>query len=341
MSTAPASRPAKAASSEGRSRTTTADTARTRAFVRALPVPSTARAIARLIASSVVDGEAERPIKGIGSLSTVESDVLAFCDATRAAERLATTRASTIIVPRGADAKPRPDQTFLVVDDVRATFIDVVHLLLPDSARPRDPSPGVDPVALVDSSAIVATSACIGGNVVIGPRTRVAPGAVIYDDCHIGSDCVIGPNAVVGWVGLAYHDRADGRRAFFPHLAGVRIGSGVDIGAQACVCRGMLSHTIIGDDVKIGSLVYVSHGVVVEARAWLSAGTAIAGHATIAREALLGIGSVVIDNVMLDAGVLVGGGSVVTRHAAAGSKLYGVPARPVPTMRRFGPTPRD
>jgi acetyltransferase-like isoleucine patch superfamily enzyme len=40
-------------------------------------------------------------------------------------------------------------------------------------------------------------------------------------------------------------------------------------------------------------------------------------------------------------GVLVGGGSVVTKDAAAGSKLYGVPAHPVPRMRRFGPTPRD
>ena len=47
------------------------------------------------------------------------------------------------------------------------------------------------------------------------------------------------------------------------------------------------------------------------------------------------------DNVAIHEGVLVGGGSVVTRDAAAGSKLYGVPAHPVPTMRRFGPTPRD
>jgi UDP-3-O-[3-hydroxymyristoyl] glucosamine N-acyltransferase len=102
----------------------------------------------------------------------------------------------------------------------------------------------------------------------------------------------------------------------------------------------MLSHTVIGSDVKIGSLAYVSHGVVIDDRAWLSAGTAVAGHATIGTEALLGIGSIVIDNVRLAAGVLLGGGSVVTKHAAAGSKLYGVPARAVPSMRRFGPTPR-
>lgn len=118
------------------------------------------------------------------------------------------------------------------------------------------------------------------------------------------------------------------------------IGDRVDVGAQACVCRGMLSHTEIGDDVEIGSLVYVSHGVVIGVRSWLSAGTAVAGHARIADAGLLGIGSVVVDNVNLDAGVLVGGGSVVVRHAAAGEKLVGVPAHAVPAMRRFGPTPR-
>ena len=80
---------------------------------------------------------------------------------------------------------------------------------------------------------------------------------------------------------------------------------------------------------------------VVDARAGLSAGTAVAGHATIGAGTLLGIGSVVIDNVRLDAGAIVGGGSVVTRHAPTGSKLYGVPAHPVPAMRRFGPTPRE
>ena len=49
----------------------------------------------------------------------------------------------------------------------------------------------------------------------------------------------------------------------------------------------------------------------------------------------------VVDNVAIDAGVLVGGGSVVVRHAAAGEKLLGVPATAVPSMRRFGPTPRE
>jgi UDP-3-O-[3-hydroxymyristoyl] glucosamine N-acyltransferase len=310
------------------------------AFCRALAQPISAAALREALPQSTIVGDPARSCASIGSLSSVGDRVLVFCDADDAAQRLAATPASVAIVRRDTSAAPRADQTFVAVDDVRAAFIDVVNQLLPGLDRPRDPAPGTAPTARIDPTASVAPTACVGDDVVVGARTRIAPGAIVYADSRIGEGCVIGPNAVVGWVGLAFHDRASGERSFFPHLAGVRIGNRVDVGAQACICRGMLSHTAIGNDVKIGSLVYVSHGVVVDERAWLSAGTAIAGHATIAADALLGIGSVVIDNVRLDAGVLVGGGSVVTRDAVAGTKLVGVPAHPVATMRRFGPTPR-
>ncbi len=310
------------------------------AFVRELAQPTTAEALCARLPSAKIIGDGTRPIRELAALSSAMPGALTFCDAVDAADPVAATRASVIIVPDGTSAGPRRNQTLIVVGDVRAAFIDAVAWLLPDAGRPCDPAPGIDPNSRIDTTASVSPHASIGSAVSVGARTRIGPGSVIYDDAVIGADCVIGPNAVIGWVGLAYHDRADGRRMFFPHLAGVRIGNGVDIGAQACVCRGMLSHTQIGDDVKIGSLVYVSHGVIIEARAWLSAGTAVAGHARIAERALLGIGSIVVDNVSLDAGVLVGGGSVVTRHAAAGERLLGVPAHPVPAMRRFGPTPR-
>ena len=311
------------------------------AFARRLPEPTSAAALAKRIPSARLAGSSARSIRAIGALASSEPDVLTFCDAANAGERIAATRAAVVIVSRTTDAIPRADQTLIGVDDVRDAFIDIVGWLLPKSDRPRDPPPGVDARATIATDALIAPSACIGPDVSIGSRTRIGPGAVIYDDCAIGSDCVIGPNAVVGWVGLAYHDRSDGRRLFFPHLAGVRIGDRVDIGAQACVCRGMLSHTTIADDAKLGSLVYVSHGVVVAPRVWLSAGASVAGHASIGTAALLGIGATIIDNVHLDEGVLVGGGSVVTRNAPAGTRLYGVPAHPVPKMRRFGPTPRD
>ena len=309
-------------------------------FARALSRRVTARAVAERLPGASLIGNPDRCIRAIGALSSRAADVLAFWDADRADDRFAASAAAVVIVPKSIGARPNDRGALIAVDDVRAAFIDTVEALLPGSARPPDPAAGIDPSARVHESASISPLACVGAQVRIGARTRVAPNAVICDGTEIGDDCVIGPNAVVGWVGLAYHDRADGRRSFFPHLAAVRIGDRVDVGAQTCICRGMLSHTTIGDDVKIGSLVYVSHGVAVAPRAWLSAGTAIAGHATMATGALLGIGSIVVDNVDLGAGAIVAGGAVVTKTAGAGTKLQGVPAQAVDAMRRFGPTPR-
>jgi UDP-3-O-[3-hydroxymyristoyl] glucosamine N-acyltransferase len=310
------------------------------AFIKPLERSISVRTLVdRVARGATILGDPARQVDGVGALLPGHPRTLTFCDAADAQRRLALTAASVVAV--AAPLQPAPEQTLIVVADPRAWFIHAVDVLLPGSARPREPAVGVHASASVHADAEVSPSAAIGERVIIGPGTRVGPGAVIYADCTIGANCCIGPGAVIGWVGLAYHQGIDGRRAFFPHLGGVRIGDWVDIGAHSCVCRGMLSDTTVGDSAKVGSLVYLSHGTTVGDHAWVSASAAVAGHASIGANAVLGIGAVVIDNVALEPGVIVGGGGVVTRAAKAGEKLVGVPARHAPALRAFGPTPRD
>ena len=310
------------------------------AFIRPLDQAISVRTLVeRVPGAAGIVGDPDREVQGLGALLPGHRGALTFCDAADAQDRLGSSQCSVIAV--AAPAQPTRTQTLLVVDDPRAWFIRAVDLLLPDTARPREPAPGVHPSARVQADAVISASAAIGEGVFIGRGTRVGPGAVIYAGCTIGANCSIGPGAVIGWVGLAYHQGKDGRRAFFPHLGGVRIGDWVDIGANSCVCRGMLSDTTIGDDAKIGSLVYLSHGTTIGDGAWVSAAAAVAGHATVGANGVLGIGAIVIDNVTLEPGVVVGGGGVVTRTAKTGEKLVGVPARHAPSLRRFGPTPRE
>jgi UDP-3-O-[3-hydroxymyristoyl] glucosamine N-acyltransferase len=309
-------------------------------FIRPLDQAISVRTLVeRVPGVAGIVGDPDREVRGLGALLPGHRGALTFCDAADARNRLGSSQSSIIAVAESL--QPTRDLTLLVVDDPRAWFIRAVALLLPDSGRPREPAPGVHPSARVQADTEIAASAAIGEGVFIGRGTRVGPGAVIYAGCTIGANCGIGPGAVIGWVGLAYHQGKDGRRAFFPHLGGVRIGDWVDIGANSCVCRGMLSDTTIGHDAKIGSLVYLSHGTTIGDGAWVSAAAAVAGHATVGANGVLGIGAIVIDNVRLESGVIVGGGGVVTRSAKTGEKLVGVPARHAPSLRRFGPTPRE
>ena len=310
-------------------------------FLRTLPSPCTVDAlVAQVPGNAHVIGRGDRHIRGIAPLGPGRDEALSFCDAGAPVERIGASRSTVVIVAPSPELSTLDDRTLLVVDDPRAWFIDAVAVLLPGAGRPPEPSVGIHPHADVHPDAHIADCASIGGCVSIGAGTRVGPGAIIYAGSVIGANCVIGPGAVIGWVGLAYHEDKQGIRRFFPHLAGVHIGDWVDIGANACVCQGILSDTIIGNQVKIGSLVYIGHGVVVEDKVWISAATSIAGHARVGERGLIGIGTTVIDNVTTAPDVLIGAGSVVTRDAKRGEKLAGVPAQAKPTLRRFGPTPK-
>jgi UDP-3-O-[3-hydroxymyristoyl] glucosamine N-acyltransferase len=310
-------------------------------FMREVPQPATVDAlVARVAQAATIAGAGGRLIRGIAPLSPGQEGALSFCDPGGSAERVRESRSAVIAVASGADFRPAATQTLVGVEDPRAWFIRAVETLLPAAARPAEPAVGISSGATVHPSAQVAASAAIGSGVHIGAGTRIGGSAVLYTGSVVGANCCIGPGTVIGWVGLAYHEDRHGQRLFFPHLGGVRIGDWVDIGANCCICQGILSDTTISDQAKLGSLVYVGHGVVIEEKVWISASTAIAGHARIGEAGLIGIGTVVVDNVATGVGVLVGGGSAVTRSAEAGAKLVGVPAHPVPALRRFGPTPR-
>ncbi len=310
-------------------------------FVRKLPKHVAVDDLVTLIGRNAsIAGTGTRLIHGIAPLSPGYEAALSFCDPDAAEERVRDSRSAVIVAVSGADMQPAQDQTLILTEDPRAWFIHAVETLLPDSARPAEPDIGIHPRADVHPDARISAGAAIGDDVRIGAGTRVAPGAVIYAGCTIGANCCIGPGTVIGWVGLAYHEDRHGHRLFFPHLGGVRIGDWVDVGANCNVCRGILSDTTIGDQAKIGSLVYIGHGAVIEDKVWISAATAVAGHSRIGERGLIGIGATFVDNVATGPGVLVGAGSVLTRNALAGDKLVGVPARSVATLRRFGPTPR-
>jgi UDP-3-O-[3-hydroxymyristoyl] glucosamine N-acyltransferase len=286
-----------------------------------------------------ISGDAGRLIQGIAPLTPGHEGALSFCDPGGTPD-IRASRSAVIFAAADAELRLSAKQTLILVDDPRAAFIHAVEAMLPAAGRPPEPAVGVHTDAIVHRAARISPNAAIGEGVSIGSGTRVGAGAVIYAGCTIGSNCCIGPGTIIGWVGLAYHQDRHGNRLFFPHLGAVRIGDWVDIGANCCVCQGILSDTMIGNQVKMGSLVYVGHGALIEDKVWISAATAIAGHAHIGADGLIGIGAIVVDNVETGPGVIIGAGSVVTRDAPADDKLVGVPARSVPKLRRFGLTPR-
>ena len=173
----------------------------------------------------------------------------------------------------------------------------------------------------------IAPGCYICEDVEIGDNTILHPNVVIDCPCRIGRDCEIFAGTVIGADGFGYymdHENIPHREL---HFAGVWIGDNVDIGANTCIDRGLLSDTRIGNHVKIDNLVHIGHNVVIEDNCLLIAGTVIGGSTTIQKNAYLAPGTLILNQKTVGENAVVNMGSVVIRNVKDNTEVFGVPAR--------------
>ena len=111
------------------------------------------------------------------------------------------------------------------------------------------------------------------------------------------------------------------------HFRGVVIGDHVDIGANTCVDRGLLTDTVICDHVKIDNLCHIGHNVKIEENCLIIAGTVICGSALIKRNAYLAPESVVMNQVTVGEGGMVGVNSAAITNVKDKVTVFGTPAK--------------
>lgn len=291
---------------------------------------------AALGAGLVADGQGERMIRSVAALGEGGPDSLVFCrfDGDRAQELISASRAGVIVVRTvPADILER---AFIAVDDPRGWFIDALSVLM----EPRSPG-GVHERAVVEPGAELGDGVSIGPGAVIGAGARIGAGAHVGALSHI-SGCVvieadvrIGKGCVIGCSGLSFHQRRDGGEVYFPHLGGVRIGRGAVIGAQTTLVRGILQDTVIGPGAQIGNQVNIGHNCSLGAACFISSGSVLTGGVQVGARARLAAGVRVNAHCVIGADARVGLGSVVSRSVGDGKKVFGNPARNLPTLGEF------
>lgn len=246
----------------------------------------------------------------------------------RAVERIRTTAASIVIAHSDA---PRPEEGGLATraaviaysPNPRLEIIRVVERFF--SARPPAV---VHPTAVLSADAVLGSDVSVGagatiGRAKIGRGTRIGTGAHVLDDVTIGEDCVVFPGAVIGADGFGYERDDSGVPRKFPHIAGVRIGDRVEIGANACIDRGALSDTVIEDDVKIDNLVHVAHNVRLGRGTMIAANAVVAGSSVLGERVWVGPSATISDGITVGDGASVSLGAVVTRDVEPGQRVTG------------------
>ena len=286
------------------------------------------------------------PLTGVSTLEDAGPRHLAALFDRRYVDSARRTRAGAVIVRSGlADCLP-PHTVPLIAPDASAVWSRAIRLLHP-SPTFRRPSMGRHPSAAVDADAVVNPSArigalCIieagahisadailhggvfvGAGAYIGDHVELLPRTVIMDGVRVERGARIGPGAVIGGPGFGLD--ADGP---IPHIGGVVVGAHATIGANACVDRGQVGETIIGEGAHLDNLVQVGHGVQIGSGVVICGQAGIAGSARIEPGVVIGGQAGVADHVHIHAGVRVAAQSGVTRDLVKGGDYSGHPAEP-------------
>lgn len=234
-------------------------------------------------------------------------------------------------------------------------------------------APGVHPSAMVDPAATIRDGASVGPLCVVGPEARVGPGAVLLsqvtvaagaevgagsilhpgvrigENCIVGQACILHHNASIGADGFGFVTAEEGSvesaqrtgevTAFnfdirrIDSLGNVIVGDNVEIGACACIDRGTLGPTRIGDGTKIDNLVQIAHNVTIGENAMIAASTGIAGSTTIGDRVVIGgmVGIADHKKVGDDAVLLAKAG--IARNVEPRGVYAGFPARRIKEQR--------
>lgn len=215
--------------------------------------------------------------------------------------------------------------------------------------QPPAYAPGIHPTAVIDPTAEIGEGAHIGAYVVVGPHVRVGPHAtllphvVLYPGVEVGSHffahahavvregCTLGDHvtlengAVIGADGFGFSKNEAGEWQKIPQSGPVRLGSRVDVQANACVDRATVGATEIGDGTKIDNLVQVGHGSRVGQNTLLCAQVGLAGSSVIGSNAILAGQAGVAGHCELGDGVILTAQSAVSHNVPAGKMISGSP----------------
>ncbi len=310
----------------------------------------TLREIAALVGGEL-SGDGDIRITSVSDISEANSTQLTFVSEEKHLEAAAASKAAAFIIKRGLKL---PGRAFVEVGSAHLAIAKVLEKI---SSKPTYPKG-------VHHSAVVSRHARLGKDVSIMPFTVIEDGAEIGDETvimpftYVGKDTKIGRNcllyagvtvreritignnviihggAVIGADGFGYTKQENGHYYKIPQVGTVVIEDDVEIGANSCIDRAMLSKTIIGRGTKIDNLVQIAHNVTIGEDCIFAAGSAVAGTCEIKKGVVLAGQVGVADHVTIGENTVVLAQSGVSKDIPDNKVYWGYPADEVKSAWR-------
>jgi UDP-3-O-[3-hydroxymyristoyl] glucosamine N-acyltransferase len=214
----------------------------------------------------------------------------------------------------------------IITDNPKRTFFSILNEFV---ACKR--AVGIHPTATVETenigkNVIIGANCYIGPDVIIGDNVTIHHNVVIECPCTIGEGSELFSGVVIGTEGFGYYYDEEHVPVHEQHYMGVRIGKHVDVGANTCIDRGLLSDTVIEDNVKVDNLCLIAHNAIVRKNVLITGFCGIAGSSEIGKDSYLGPGCSILNQIKVGEEAYIGASSLVIRNVKDGKKVFGVPA---------------
>lgn len=291
-----------------------------------------------------VAGDGETLIAGLATLDDAGEGQLTFLANPKYAAKVATTRASAVLLPEGGNAHGR---NAIFHANPYLAFAKLLTLFYTKASASLGVMPGafVAEGVTIGADVSVYPGVSIGTGAVIGDRVTLHPGVVLYpgvtlgDDvtlhanvsirerCRIGNRVIIHDGTVIGSDGLGY--APDGKSWYkIPQIGIVIIEDDVEIGSNSSVDRAALEATRIGRGTKIDNLVQIAHNCVIGEDCMICSQVGISGSTQVGNHVIMGGQVGVAGHVKIGDNVVVAAKSGVPNNVAANQMVGGIPAVP-------------
>ena len=287
----------------------------------------TAKHIADFIGGRV-EGNEQATVHTFAKIEEGKEGAITFLSNPKYTQYIYETKASIVLVNNDLQLEKPVSATLIRVENAYECVAKLMQMYA--AALPK--KTGVDPLAFVAASAQIGKDVYIGPftyvgeGVKIGDGTRIFPNVTIYDGCQIGSNVTIHAGAVIGADGFGFAPNQEGYEKI-PQLGIVIIEDDVEIGANTCVDRSTMGHTVIHKGVKLDNLIQVAHNCEIGENTVMSAQVGMAGSTKIGAWCMVGGQAGFSGHIRIADKTFIGAQSgVISNTKGNGEQLIGAPA---------------
>lgn len=315
--------------------------------------PLTLGQVAEITEAVLTDeSQVNQTVDDIATMESARENEICFFYDRKAKEQAGKIKARACITTEALQEFVNKEVTVLVCADPKWAFLKLNQVLYSPfrSENFIAASAHIDPSAKIGGNCFIGENVVIGENVEIGDGCYIEANAVIARGCKIGNNCRIGAGAYISYClmgndcyiysgarigcdGFGFNFK-NGRHIRIPQIGRVVIGDDVEIGANACIDRGAMDDTVIGDGCRIDNLVQIAHNDVLGRGCVIVAQVGIAGSCNLGDYVVCGGQVGLADHLNVGSGAQIAAQSGVMRDIEAGAVVMGSPTVPFKDFMR-------